>query len=392
MLVAVSFLPKIERCSKIMIHAGAVGQLRANVAPHPNPFVQAKPLAGCGFCETAQTEKYFRDVTNIKEVLNLPHLFDNRRGNRQVRPGRRSRHAPRQTAGGEHVMMIKKKRMALVVGQAFAAASLISVSASGFGQAVERVEVTGSNIPRVATETASPVTVISREEIEKSGKATVAEYLQTLGVDNQGSVPMSFVNGFAAGASGISLRGLGASSTLVLMNGRRIASYGQADDGQKVFTDLSVIPMEAVERIEVLRDGASSIYGSDAIPGVVNIILPQDFTGTVAKASYGRSRYGDGDQKRASVTMGFGNLASDRFNYFFNIEAFKAGQVFDRDRDRDWIGKGDLRPWGYDQFSSQFLSGQILAPDNAQSSPAGNVRNPAAPNNYQSLAGCAQFS
>src|SRR2546422_11067221 len=90
MLVAVSFLPKIERCSKIMIHAGAVGQLRANVAPHPNPFVQAKPLAGCGFCETPQTEKYFRDVTNIKEVLNLPHLFDNRRGNRQVRPGRRS--------------------------------------------------------------------------------------------------------------------------------------------------------------------------------------------------------------------------------------------------------------------------------------------------------------
>src|SRR3989454_48604 len=288
-------------------------------------------------------------------------------------------------------MMIKKKRMALVVGQAFAAASLISVSASGFGQAVERVEVTGSNIPRVATETASPVTVVSREEIEKSGKATVAEYLQTLGVDNQGSVPMSFVNGFAAGGSGISLRGLGASSTLVLMNGRRIAAYGQADDGQKVFTDLSVIPMEAVERIEVLRDGASAIYGSDAIAGVVNIIMRQDFTGTVAKASYGRSRYGDGDQKRASVTMGFGNLATDRFNYFCNIEAFKDDQIFDRNRDRDWIGKGDLRPWGYDQFSSQFLSGWISNPNLALSSPAGNVRDPAT-TNYQSLAGCAQFS
>src|SRR3989449_2598167 len=281
-------------------------------------------------------------------------------------------------------MMIKKKRMALVVGQAFAAASLISVSASGFGQAVERVEVTGSNIPRVATETASPVTVVSREEIEKSGKATVAEYLQTLGVDNQGSVPMSFVNGFAAGGSGISLRGLGASSTLVLMNGRRIASYGQADDGQKVFTDLSVIPMEAVERIEVLRDGASAIYGSDAIAGVVNIILRQDFTGTVAKASYGRSRYGDGDQKRASVTMGFGNLASDRFNYFFNIEAFKADQIFDKNRDRDWIGKGDLRPWGYSAGDSQFLSCGVDFPGGRVRSPGGNQPHPAGPDEFQS--------
>jgi iron complex outermembrane receptor protein len=328
-------------------------------------------------------------------VLNLPTFSTTVEGT--VKYGQAGDPGERRvkTAGGEHVMMIKKKRMALVVGQAFAAASLISVSASGFGQAVERVEVTGSNIPRVESETASPVTVISREEIEKSGKATVAEYLQTLGVDNAGSVPMSFVNGFAAGGAGISLRGLGASSTLVLMNGRRIASYGQADDGQKVFTDLSVIPMEAVERIEVLRDGASSIYGSDAIAGVVNVILRRDFTGTVAKATYGRSRYNDGDQKRASVTMGFGNLASDRFNYFFNIEAFKADQIFDRDRDRDWIGKGDIRPWGYDQYT-QFMSGYLLPSStvagSATSSPVGNIRNTATPPQYQSLPGCAQFS
>ncbi len=79
------------------------------------------------------------------------------------------------------------------------------------------------------------------------------------------------------GGSGISLRGLGAGSTLVLINGRRIASYGLADDGQKLFADLSSIPMDAVERVEVLKDGASSIYGSDAIAGVVNIILRNDF-------------------------------------------------------------------------------------------------------------------
>ena len=151
--------------------------------------------------------------------------------------------------------------------------------------------------------------------------------------------------------------------------------------------------MEAVERIEVLRDGASSIYGSDAIAGVVNIILRQDFTGTVAKASFGRSRYGDGDQKRASVTMGFGNLASDGFNYFFNIEAFKADQVFDKDRDRDWIGKGDLRPWGYSAADSQFLQGGVSITGSRRSSPVGNASTTGSSGSFQSLLGnCAQFS
>ena len=142
---------------------------------------------------------------------------------------------------------------------------------------LDRIEVTGSNIPRTSTETASPVQVISRQEIDRTGKATVAEYLQTLTSDGAGSVPKTFGNGFAGGGAGVSLRGLGAGSTLVLLNGRRIAPYGLADDGQKVFTDLSTIPMEAVERVEVLKDGASAIYGSDAIAGVVNIILRQRF-------------------------------------------------------------------------------------------------------------------
>ncbi|MET0581339.1 MAG: TonB-dependent receptor plug domain-containing protein, partial [Pseudoxanthomonas sp.] len=107
---------------------------------------------------------------------------------------------------------------------------------------LDRIVVTGSNIPRTNTETASPVQVISREEIDRTGKATVAEYLQTLTSDGAGSVPKSFGNGFAGGGAGVSLRGLGAGATLVLLNGRRIAPYGLADDGQKVFTDLSIIP------------------------------------------------------------------------------------------------------------------------------------------------------
>jgi iron complex outermembrane receptor protein len=155
---------------------------------------------------------------------------------------------------------------------------------------VQRVEITGSNIRRSEAETASSVITMNRADIERSGKNTVAELLQTLAVDNQGSVPTSFGNGFAAGASGISLRGLGAASTLVLLNGRRMAPYGLADDGQKQFSDLNVIPTDAVDRIEVLKDGASAIYGSDAIAGVVNIILRRDYDGNTARVLARRHR------------------------------------------------------------------------------------------------------
>ena len=125
-------------------------------------------------------------------------------------------------------------------------------------QSLERVEITGSNIRRADAETASPVQVISKKEIDQAGKGTVAEYLQTLTADGQGSVPFTYGRGFSgATAAGISLRGLGANATLVLINGRRATSAVLADDAQRTYVDLNQIPLEAVERIEVLKDGAS---------------------------------------------------------------------------------------------------------------------------------------
>jgi iron complex outermembrane receptor protein len=258
---------------------------------------------------------------------------------------------------------------------------------------LDRIEVTGSNIPRTAIESASPVQVISREQIERTGKATVAEYLQTLTSDGAGSIPKSFGNGFAGGGAGISLRGLGAASTLILLNGRRMAPYGLADDGQKVFTDLSVIPMDAVERIEVLKDGASAIYGSDAIAGVVNIILRKDFVGAVAKASYGVSGDGDGNSRKATLTAGTGELDRDKFNAFVSLDVGKTDGIAVGDRrNRKWIGDGDLRKWGYDLTGSQFLAGGITAGGTVGgNSPVGNIRDPET-GLYQSLPGCAQLS
>jgi len=263
-------------------------------------------------------------------------------------------------------------------------------------QSLERVEITGSNIKRVDAETASPVQIITKKEIDQVGKATIAEYLQTLTADGQGSVPFTFGRGFAGGsASGISLRGLGANLTLVLVNGRRLNSTVLGDDvGSKPFVDLNQIPVEAIERVEVLKDGASSIYGSDAIAGVVNIILRKNFVGTTALASYGMAEKGDGKEPRVALTHGFGDMVQDGYNVLLNLEVSKKGNIFYRDRaGRNAVGvSASGQPqWGLDPNKPQ-LEGVIARQggygwipvdatgtrfnNSAPVSIVGNVRNP----------------
>ncbi|MFC0348932.1 TonB-dependent receptor plug domain-containing protein [Undibacterium danionis] len=230
--------------------------------------------------------------------------------------------------------MFKKTLLAQAVSTAFATAlvSFASIASAQEAVTAQRIEITGSSIKRTQTESASPIQIIGREELAKSGKATVAEYLQTLTADGAGSLPTGFGNGFAAGSTAISLRGLGATSTLVLLNGRRMAPFARADDGQKSFTDLSTVPMEAVDRIEVLKDGASSTYGADAIAGVVNIILRKDFQGVILKGNYGISKYSDQQQGKASITAGFGDLNKDSYNILFNAEVYKSDEILNKDR------------------------------------------------------------
>jgi iron complex outermembrane receptor protein len=245
-------------------------------------------------------------------------------------------------------------------------------------QPVQRVQVTGSLIRRSQAETSQEVLTVNRADIEKSGKATVAELLQTLAVDNQGSVPTSFGNGFAPGASGISLRGLGVASTLVLINGRRTAPYGLSDDGQKQFTDLNIIPTDAVDRVEILLEGASSIYGSDAIAGVVNVILRQGYNGQTIRASEGITDYWDGNQATAAWTFGHGDLDSDKYNFVLSAEYKKTDNANCRDRrDRSQVCRLDLRHWGFSAQESLAGTGAIISNNTAGSAINGNVRNPA---------------
>ena len=210
---------------------------------------------------------------------------------------------------------------------------------------LERVIVTGSNIKRTDAETASPVQVLTREDIERTGKQSIQEVLRGITADGQGSISSSFSAGFASGSAAVSLRGLGVNSTLVLVNGRRMTTYGLADDGTRNFVDLNSIPLEAVDRIEVLKDGASAIYGADAVGGVVNVILRKNYKGASIGGSYGQTGRGDGQSTRAFGTLGFGDIATDKYNIFFSLEASQEKNIWSKDR--GFIGQNDLRSFGY---------------------------------------------
>ncbi|MGB2817120.1 MAG: TonB-dependent receptor plug domain-containing protein, partial [Burkholderiaceae bacterium] len=212
-------------------------------------------------------------------------------------------------------------------------------------QQLERVEITGSRIRRVDAETAAPVQTITREDIERTGKTSIQEILRTVTADSNGTIPTSFTNGFASGSAAVSLRGLGVNSTLVLVNGRRMSTYGLADDGTRNFVDLNSLPLEAVDRIEILKDGASAIYGADAVGGVVNVILRRNYTGASVGASYGQTGEGDGRDVRAYGSYGFGNLETDKYNVFFTLEGSKTNNILSTDR--GFIGQQDLRSLGY---------------------------------------------
>lgn len=208
-------------------------------------------------------------------------------------------------------------------------------------QQLQRVEVTGSNIKRIDAETVAPVEIITREQIQRSGQPTIADVLRNLPSNTGGSFGESFSNSFAPGAAGISLRGLGEKTTLVLLNGRRTAGYGFAQNLQDSFVDLNSIPTSAVERVEILKDGASAIYGSDAIAGVVNIILRKDYRGLEATVSGGRAS--GKNEYGATITGGLGDIGSDKFNIFGVLDYYKRNLLELSDTDigasRDFRGQ-----------------------------------------------------
>jgi len=198
-------------------------------------------------------------------------------------------------------------------------------------QQLERVEITGSAIKRIDAETSVPVTVFTRATIEKSGASNVQELVDRMSANNGGgrSLGESVGDSAATGQSGASMRGLGRERTLVLLNGRRLAIYPFAGQG----VDLNAIPLAAIERIEVLRDGASATYGSDAIGGVINFITRKDFQGGEISAGYEKPQKKNGEVKSVQAGFGLGNLDKDRFNLLGTLSYQEYGVIHAMDRD-----------------------------------------------------------
>jgi iron complex outermembrane receptor protein len=205
------------------------------------------------------------------------------------------------------------KQLAYAIGLiGFAGATV--VHADDQPQKVEKIEVTGSSIKRTAKEGALPVSTITKEEINRSG-ATTAQDLVNLIPSNFGGTVASQNVGASGVASTAGLRGLPSKYTLVLLNGRRVANYAVGN----AVIDLNSIPLSAVERVEVLRDGASAVYGADAIAGVINFILKKDYQGAEVSAFGTKTDQGGGDITSYNVTAGYGDLSSQRFNLFGSV-------------------------------------------------------------------------
>jgi iron complex outermembrane receptor protein len=199
------------------------------------------------------------------------------------------------------------------------------------GKPLEKVVITGSNLKRIDTETATPVQILRREDINRLGVNSVRDMIDTLTSATSSLSDIGGSNSFASGASSASLRNLGKQSTLILLNSRRVAPYALADYNE-VFTNLDALPLDAIDRIEVLRNGGSAVYGSDAVAGVINIITRNDFQGVQVRANYQQSVANEQfNTKTASITAGFGDYGKDGYNVLANVEVFRRGSVIWRD-------------------------------------------------------------
>jgi iron complex outermembrane receptor protein len=236
--------------------------------------------------------------------------------------------------------MFHRSKVALAV--AALSAGLVAASAVQ-AQDAQRIEITGSAIKRIDAETSVPVQVLRREDIARSGVQSTEELVASIAaISSQGGI----VNATGAGSSTygrstISLRGLESGRTLVLVNGRRVAP---AAGGGGAAVNVNNIPLAAIERVEILKDGASSIYGSEALAGVVNFILTRSMTGVDVGVSVGTpTRSGGGQNYKATIVGGIGDINKDRFNLTGSIAVEKERPLFAINR--DFAKTGNVSPW-----------------------------------------------
>ncbi len=213
--------------------------------------------------------------------------------------------------------------IAIALTPAFAAAQ--EQSAAPSTTTLDRIEITGSRIRSVDLETSQPVFTVSQEDIKRSGLVSVGDILQNLSIAGTQNFSKAAVltSNAEQGGQYVNLYNLGENRTLVLVNGKRWTSSLAG------YTDLSTIPSALIDHIEVLKDGASAIYGSDAVAGVVNIILRKDYDGAEASVMYGQNERGDGAKTQYSMVLG---TTSDRSSLMIGANYSKEDPVWAKDR------------------------------------------------------------
>lgn len=251
-------------------------------------------------------------------------------------------------------------RMALAGLAMHAGAALAQNEA---GSKLERVEVTGSSIKRLSDEGALPLEVITADQIRQKGLTSAEDVLRSLSVNAanaNNAVSSNSVFGqegdrLAGGGAYANLRGLGPTGTLVLLNGRRLSNQGTSGGS----VDLNAIPLEMIDRIEVLKDGASAVYGTDAIAGVINFILKRQYTGVQGSVNYNSPQDGRGGQQRKiNLTAGWGDLSIQNFNIVGSLT--HSSNVILRGVDRPWaLGYQPERGLAPDTSSSPFFANII---------------------------------
>jgi iron complex outermembrane receptor protein len=232
---------------------------------------------------------------------------------------------------------------------------------------IDRVVVTGTNITTSESPPFVPESIFNREVVERSGSRSLGDFLRSIPQNSGPSFTENQNESLSPGGAAVALRGLGPDATLVLINGRRVAPYPLAQAGITAFVDLNSIPLAAIQQIDILRDGASAIYGTDAIAGVVNVRFLQRFDGTLVTVGYGNTTDTDTRELRSSIISGYTN--DER-----GIELVMVADHFDREalfqRDRYFSESIDQRRLG----GTSFLS-SVSNPANASitSGPRGTV-------------------
>jgi iron complex outermembrane receptor protein len=227
------------------------------------------------------------------------------------------------------------------------------------------VVVTGTLIKRTDFDTPSPVQVLSADDLKNSGFTSMSDVLRGLSANGQGTLTQTNPFSFAGGASGVALRGLTVGATLTLIDGERMVAYPLTDDGQRSFVDVSSIPFSVVDHVEVLKDGASAEYGSDAIAGVVNVILKKSFTGFEVNAEGGETGRHDGATEHLNTIAGIGDLDSDGYNAFVSVEWRHQDEIYLDNRHGLWTNLNWV-PYGGVNLTpgagSAYAAGAVLYP------------------------------